>query len=85
LLVENAVKHNIVSKDKPLEVRIKIAGDETLCVENNVQKKTITVQSTGIGLSNINSKFMLLNQKGLHIEKTPDRFTVFVPLMQSEA
>ena len=83
LLVENAVKHNIVSKEQPLEVTIKTSDDETLCVENNMQTKTIAVHSNGIGLSNINSKFKLMNQRGLYIEKTPERFTVFVPLMKA--
>lgn len=84
LLVENAVKHNIVSREQPLHVIIRVSGEDTLHIINNMQKKTITVSSNGIGLSNINNKFKLLNQKGISIEKTNDTFCVIVPLIPRE-
>jgi hypothetical protein len=81
LLVENAVKHNIVLKKQPLEVTINMEGDR-LWVINNVQKKNIIVPSNGVGLANIDNRFRLLHQRGITIEKTPETFKVIVPLIR---
>lgn len=81
LLVENAVKHNIVMKNQPLHVSISLSADDKLCVTNNIQKKNIIVPSNGVGLANINNRFKLLNQEEIRIEKTNDSFSVVVPLI----
>lgn len=81
LLVENAVKHNIVLKEKPLIVTIKTCERNSLVVQNNIQKKTITVKSNGIGLANINAKFRLLSKEGISIDTVGDQFAVNVPLI----
>ncbi|WP_315824221.1 sensor histidine kinase [Paraflavitalea speifideaquila] len=80
LLVENAVKHNIVSRKQPLEVMIGYRPPALLVVENRIQKKENQVMSNGVGLSNINNKFRLLNLPEISIEVTPERFVVLVPL-----
>lgn len=85
LLVENAVKHNIVSREQPLEVIIRSREDYVLTVENRIQKKNIQVMPSGVGLSNINNKFRLLNQEGLTIEATEEKFVVLVPLSEPPA
>lgn len=82
LLVENAVKHNIVVKEKPLSVRISSNGDKHLLVQNNIQKKSITVPSNGVGLANINAKFRLLNNEEILVKATRDEFTVNIPLIR---
>lgn len=81
LLLENAVKHNTVLKEKPLIVSIRTCDQNSLVVENNIQKKSITVHSNGIGLANINAKFRLLNGESISINTSDDRFVVRVPLM----
>jgi two-component system LytT family sensor kinase len=81
LLVENAVKHNIVVKEKPLTVIIKSCDRIRLVVQNNIQKKTITVPSNGIGLANINAKFRLMNKDGISINTVGDQFAVNVALI----
>jgi sensor histidine kinase YesM len=83
LLVENAVKHNIVLKEKPLTVSIKSCGENSLVVHNNIQKKTITVPTNGVGLANINAKFRLLNHEGIEVRESNDQFEVTLPLIQS--
>lgn len=83
LLVENAVKHNTVQKKQPLEVRIDMTADEQLSVENNIQKKNNVVASNGVGLTNINNKLKLLNQKGISIIETNDSFRVLIPLINT--
>lgn len=80
LLVENAVKHNIVSREQPLEVFIRCTGTGMLIVENKIKKKDNQVLSNGVGLSNINNKFRLLNLQGIQIEATEEKFVVMVPL-----
>ncbi|MBK9981792.1 MAG: histidine kinase [Saprospiraceae bacterium] len=82
LLVENAVKHNIVSKQQPVHVIIRSTSDGYLTVENNLRKKTrIAVESTGIGLSNIREKYRLLQRNDVTIEETENQFKVTIPLI----
>ena len=82
LLVENAVKHNIINKLQPVHVVISSTGNGYLSVENNLNKKTkISGDSTGIGLSNIREKYRLLNRNDIEIKETADAFKVTVPLI----
>lgn len=84
LLVENAVKHNVVDKEHPLTVTIKTTTINRLIVENNKQKKSITIPSTGVGLANIKAKFQLLDEQGISIEETESCFRVIIPLIKGE-
>ncbi|HEX5625013.1 MAG TPA: histidine kinase [Saprospiraceae bacterium] len=82
LLVENAVKHNVISKLQPVYMEIRSTPEGYLTVENNLNKKTrIAVESTGIGLTNIRDKYRLLNRPEVVIEQTADRFRVCLPLL----
>lgn len=82
LLVENAVKHNIADPDTPLHLKIYTA-DEKLIVSNNLQKKMKSVNSEGVGLSNIISKYKLLGQPDVEIKETAATFTVTLPLIKN--
>jgi two-component system, LytTR family, sensor kinase len=82
LLVENAVKHNVVLKDKPLLVEIRTESNGWLLVKNNLQAKTVKVDSSKIGLNNIKEKFLLLNQPDVVVEETPSVFSVSLPLIE---
>ncbi len=84
MLVENAVKHNIISKMKPLI--IKIAADEGhyISVSNNRQQKLTKEPSTGFGLQSIQSRYALLSKKGVQIEETDDQFKVRIPILKKE-
>ncbi len=81
ILVENSVKHNIVSVSKPLLITITTGGDNLLIVKNNFQKKTMLVTSIGLGLANIAAKYKLLNKPGIDIIENPDDFIVTIPLL----
>ncbi|MGE5679535.1 MAG: sensor histidine kinase [Bacillota bacterium] len=81
LLVENAIKHNIISAEKPLNINIFIDEDEYLVVSNNIQKKNIANNSTGIGLENIKQRYSLLVQKDIDIINSEKTFIVRVPLI----
>ena len=80
MLVENAIKHNVVSKDKPL--KIKITDEEGyVTIENNVQEKKIFEKSTKVGLLNIINRYQLLSDKSVEIISGPLSFKVKIPLL----
>ncbi|NLR80583.1 sensor histidine kinase [Chitinophaga eiseniae] len=81
LLVENAVKHNIISKQKPLMVEILTTEGNKLVVNNNLQQKSVGVQSTHIGLSNIRAKYLLMKQEGFLVVEGERNFMVVLPLI----
>lgn len=83
ILVENAVKHNVVSVSKPLHIRIFSCNEDQICVSNNLQKKTLNVASNGMGLANIAAKYRLLNKTGLDIGESGNRFQVSLPLIKN--
>ncbi|NLA16189.1 MAG: histidine kinase [Bacteroidales bacterium] len=83
VLVENATKHNVVSKDKPLQIRI-ATEDDYLLVQNNLQPKTYKVASTGVGLKNIRGQYRSVFQKDIIIDKGRETFEVRLPLREQE-
>lgn len=80
LLVENAVKHNIVSARKPLQIRI-TCQDGMILVENNLQLKRRLADGYGIGLASLTKHYELLSDKTIQVEKTQDAFKVYLPLL----
>lgn len=78
LLIENCIKHNVVSLDKPLIIKL-YAENEFLVVENKIQLKRGAV-STGVGLDNINQRFLHLIHKEIEIDKDETTFKVKIPL-----
>jgi hypothetical protein len=85
LLVENAVKHNILSKTKPLVIDIFTTAGNKLVVSNNLQVRTVKGPSNKIGLDNIKSKYDLLNQSGFQVLEDVTSFSVVLPLLWSKA
>ncbi|WP_090106098.1 sensor histidine kinase [Chitinophaga sp. CF118] len=81
LLIENCIKHNIVSLDKPLHISI-YSKDDYIIVENNVQLKRIAESSTGLGLENINQRYMHLLDKKIEIQVSEDTFTIMLPIIR---
>lgn len=78
LLVENVVKHNEISQKHPLTVSI-FQDNAFIVVKNKLQKRTDSVESTHIGLSNLNKRFNLLLNKDIIIEKN-SHFIVKIPI-----
>ena len=83
VLVENAVKYNVISQSKHLEIRI-CSENETLVVSNNIQEKKSREPSTGLGLDNLARRCSYLSGKELVVKRTEDHFTVTIPLIQDE-
>jgi LytS/YehU family sensor histidine kinase len=81
LLVENAVKHNLLSKIQPLVIDIFTTAGKRLIVSNNLQPRIIKSPSNKIGLENIKSKYLLLSQTGFQILNDGKTFSVVLPLI----
>jgi two-component system LytT family sensor kinase len=84
LLVENAVKHNILSRDQPLVIDIFTTAGNKLVVSNNLQRRNVQKFSNKIGLRNIEHKYELLGQHGFHILEDAKNFCVVLPLIWSK-
>lgn len=80
LLIENAIKHNIVSATQPLTIKLMVKGDY-LEISNNLQEKLEVVPSTGLGLQNIRDRYWLLVKKGIDVKKSETEFIVSIPLL----
>lgn len=80
ILMENAIKHNIVSVDKPLTIDVFTEGGN-LIVNNNLQKKKQLIESTGIGLENIRTRYKLVSEKEVEVKETDGQFSVRLPLL----
>ncbi len=82
LLMENAVKHNAVSKETPLHVSIVINKHNKLVVRNNTNRKIKKEESSGMGLENIINRFRLLSDRTVEIKSGDDFFEVAIPLLK---
>ncbi len=80
ILMENAIKHNIVSSEKPLRIHL-FTSEGKLVISNTLQKKNQKLVSTGIGLDNIRNRYKLLGDREVAVEEGPGSFTVSIPLI----
>lgn len=80
MLLENAVKHNVISKQNPLVVEVSIKNNK-LCVSNNLQPKKLLIESNGIGLQNIKNRYAIVSDELVEISNTNGFFSVCVPLI----
>ena len=79
MLVENAVKHNILDEEEPLQIKI-TSDKKYITIQNNVTKKPTQVTSFKIGLKNINSRYLLLHTEGITVSSGQD-FQVKIPVI----
>lgn len=80
LVLENTIKHNVVSEENPLKVTI-TEEDGYLVVSNNFNPKNILEKGTKVGLKNIEERYHLITLKQVLIEKSVNQFTVKLPLL----
>lgn len=80
ILIENALKHNVVDKDRPLSIRIE-TNDDYLVVSNNLQVRKLVETSNKQGLENLRSLYAFLTDKPVLIESGDTHFSVSVPLV----
>jgi ligand-binding sensor domain-containing protein len=79
-LVENALKHNVLSKSRPLRIHIH-ADQQCILVENNLQLRLDKLPSTGFGLSSIKKRYLLLSEKPVGVYQDSDVFIVSIPII----
>ncbi len=84
MLVENAIKHNIISEEKPLYINISSENDDYIVVKNNLQKKTVIKSMGNMGLKNIKSRYEFLTDKTVFIENNSKYFIVKIPLLNTD-
>lgn len=82
MLVENAVKHNMIMRDSPLKILIMSTNSGKLIVSNNLQRKDRKVFSNKIGLNNIVNKYRLMRQEEISVRDDGKEFAVAIPLIQ---
>lgn len=78
LLIENAIKHNVIAKNKPLNISI-FTNESQLVVQNNLQPKRSVEASTKIGLQNLNNRSKILTNKEIKIHNSENIFAVKIP------
>lgn len=83
LLLENTVKHNIASEQKPLHIRIFIDGDY-LAIQNVFQKKEVLQDRKGVGLQNIVSRYAIITRRKVLVEQNEQTFTVKIPILTKQ-
>ena len=81
LLVENAVKHNVVSKSRPLSIALRETADGFIEIENTIKKKLDKERGTGFGLSSLTSRYNLLTPKKIVVSETESTFLVRIPII----
>lgn len=82
-LVENAIKHNIVSQKHPLTITIFSTDHHSIIVSNPIQSKRNPESGEGIGLMNLIERYRLMWQKEIHIRHTESFFEVEIPLVNA--
>ncbi|MGB3181338.1 MAG: histidine kinase [Cyclobacteriaceae bacterium] len=84
MLIENAIKHNVVSRNHPLTISLYFengGGTRYLIVENTLQKKETAPPSTNLGLSNIKQRYRFITDREVLVTDGPDTFKVLLPLI----
>ena len=84
IIVENCVKHNIVSKDKPLFIKIFSNQAKQITILNNLQPKNSVETSSRVGLANIEKRYQYLSGQHIEIIETTETFNVIIPLIESK-
>ena len=81
MLVENALKHNEVSRSHPLSIDVFLAENAWIVVKNSIKSRNSVGESTGVGLENIRSRYKFLSQKEVVISQNDGFFTVKIPII----
>ena len=82
MLVENAIKHNEISEEHPLHIKI-YRQEKTLIVENTLQRKSVLAdESSGLGLENIKKRYEFLSTSEVEVSEGEGKFIVSVPIIE---
>jgi len=83
LILENTIKHNVVSEQKPLHIKIYLE-DNYLIVENNLQKKEVLQDRRGVGLQNIVDRYAIISERKVLIEESSEFFKIKIPILTKQ-
>ena len=83
LLLENAVKHNVVTSTRPLHISV-YEENGNLVVKNNLQEKQVVKKSSGVGLQNIKQRYNILSNREVSIQKSSKDFSVALPILSKK-
>lgn len=82
MLIENAIKHNIISEQSPLTIEL-FPQKSFLVVENSIHKKaTLQDSSPGLGLENIRMRYEFLSKEKVQMDESNGKFTVKLPIIE---
>lgn len=81
LLVENTVKHNIVSHSDPLTIFIEFPSDNTVVVRNKINRKR-DASGGGVGLANLAERYLMMFGRTIDINESDGEFSVSLPLIK---
>lgn len=81
MLVENAIKHNVISKAHPLHIDVYIENGKSVVVKNNLQSKNVIEKSTKTGLANIRKRYEYFGNNNIDIIATAKNYLVAIPLI----
>jgi len=82
MLLENAIKHNVVSKEDPLFVKVYMHDNQFVVIENTIKIKLDKEPSTGVGLENIRNRYLHLTGKNILVKQEHGKFMVLLPLFE---
>ena len=82
LLVENAIKHNAVSKESILSIHLYTENDSRLLISNNINPKISPEKGTGMGLQNIINRYNILSENSVLVNNENGHFTVSLPILK---
>jgi len=83
IVLENAIKHNLISKSKPLKIDI-FSDQDTLFIKNNIQLKISRAYSSGLGQKNMLKRYSLISNKEPEFTVEADHYVVKLPLIDVE-
>ncbi len=85
MLVENAIKHNVLRQKQPLDIRVYTHEDAWLRVENPIQPRPKPAEGTGTGLENIRRRYALTGGKEIQVRQEAGLFRVDLPLLKIQS
>ena len=84
MLIENAIKHNVISKQFPLTIDISIKNENYLVVSNKLKRKPV-LNSSHIGLDNIRSQYSFFSSDPVIVAESETEFRVELPLIKQKS
>ncbi len=82
MLVENAIKHNVIATGRSLNIEISLTENGYIMIKNNIQKRIEEEPSAGLGLQNIRNRYKFLSDKEVEIMVSANYFSVAIPLLE---